>query len=146
MRGLRGVRLGRKRGQNNPDNVCIFRRTLTPACSRLSNLEHVNTPIMTPTGLRNSPFLGSFFVRTPRQSPRQSSHFFSFGGIGTVITIAEPIVTSFKIFTASFVQYLTQLIKINFTLLFSFLKCVTKHYYTINIMQFQTFFYVFSQI
>lgn len=44
-----------------------------------------NTP---KKGLRNS-FLGSFFVRTPGQSPRQSSHFFSFGGIGTVRTIAE---------------------------------------------------------
>ena len=43
-------------------------------CSRLSNREHVNTPIMTQKGLRNSPFLGSFFVRTPRQSPRQFSH------------------------------------------------------------------------
>ena len=27
--GVAGVRLGRERGQNNPDNVCIFRRTLT---------------------------------------------------------------------------------------------------------------------
>ena len=58
-------------------------------CSRLSNLEHVNTPIMTPKGLRNSPFLGSFFVRSTQAKPPPPHSFFSFGGIGIVRTIAE---------------------------------------------------------
>ena len=68
-------------------------------------------------------FIISLFVINPIVSPAKVTLYTGlYFAHATIVIIAEPIVTIFRVLKTSFVQYLTQLFKIKFTLLLCFFK------------------------